>query len=148
MIDSMHISSWVRLEDQAHYRNRKGGLSQNVMAMVSFGMWFLYVLGGGKDPHRILRLRWPSNKIGCSKFIKEFFCYRWLCTNFWHISWQMGTWMWVNIILLIPLTQIRVVSWAPIRHVSILFYCYIIHGFHRRLPFKLLLLYYTQVLIS
>ncbi|RWR88352.1 hypothetical protein CKAN_01735300 [Cinnamomum micranthum f. kanehirae] len=45
-IDSTHIPAWVCLEDQVRYRNRKGFLSQNVMAVVSFDMKFQYVFAG------------------------------------------------------------------------------------------------------
>ncbi|RWR96010.1 putative nuclease HARBI1 [Cinnamomum micranthum f. kanehirae] len=45
-IDGTHIPAWVRLEDQVRYRNRKGFLSQNVMAVVSFDMKFQYVFAG------------------------------------------------------------------------------------------------------
>ncbi|RWR83784.1 putative nuclease HARBI1 [Cinnamomum micranthum f. kanehirae] len=45
-IDGTHIPAWVRLEDQVRFRNRKGGLSQNVMAVVSFDMCFQYICAG------------------------------------------------------------------------------------------------------
>ncbi|XXG82524.1 hypothetical protein AAC387_Pa10g0452 [Persea americana] len=48
-IDGTHIPAWVRLEDQVRFRNRKGGLSQNVMAIVSFDMCFQYICVGWEE---------------------------------------------------------------------------------------------------
>ncbi|RWR90741.1 putative nuclease HARBI1 [Cinnamomum micranthum f. kanehirae] len=45
-IDGTHIPARVRLEDYVRYRNKKGFLSQNVMAAVSFDMKFQYVFTG------------------------------------------------------------------------------------------------------
>jgi DDE superfamily endonuclease len=45
-IDGSHIPAWVAAHRQDAYRNRKGGVSQNVMAACSFDLTFLYVLAG------------------------------------------------------------------------------------------------------
>ena len=45
-IDGTHIACTPSSEDQANARNRKGFLSQNVLAACSFSMRFLYVLPG------------------------------------------------------------------------------------------------------
>jgi hypothetical protein len=45
-VDGTHISSTIPENDEDPYRNRKGGLSQNVMAVCNFDMYFLYVLPG------------------------------------------------------------------------------------------------------
>src|SRR6202007_1862249 len=42
ILDGTHIPS----SDQARYRNRKGYLSQNVLAVCNFDMQFVYVLAG------------------------------------------------------------------------------------------------------
>ncbi|KAF3778555.1 hypothetical protein EJ110_NYTH43267 [Nymphaea thermarum] len=39
-IDGTHIPVWVRTSEQARFRNRKGSLSQNVLAVVRFDMRF------------------------------------------------------------------------------------------------------------
>ncbi|RWR83447.1 putative nuclease HARBI1 [Cinnamomum micranthum f. kanehirae] len=68
-IDGTHIAAWVRLEDQVRYRNRKGGLSQNVMAVVSFDMRFHYVStgweGSASDSKILQHTVWrrPQNKL-------------------------------------------------------------------------------------
>jgi hypothetical protein len=45
-LDGTHIDVWVPPNDQARYRNRKGHLSQNVLAVCNFDMEFTYVLAG------------------------------------------------------------------------------------------------------
>ena len=45
-IDGTHIPLVVNAENSAPFRNRKGFLSQNVMASCSFDLGFLYVLAG------------------------------------------------------------------------------------------------------
>jgi len=45
-LDGTHISAFVPVEDQPRYRNRKGTLSQNVLAVCDFDMRFLYILSG------------------------------------------------------------------------------------------------------
>ncbi|XP_058086495.1 protein ALP1-like [Magnolia sinica] len=45
-IDGTHIPAHVLAVDQASFRNRKGVLSQNVLAACSFDMKFTYVLAG------------------------------------------------------------------------------------------------------
>lgn len=45
-IDGTHIDAFVPDDAVARYRNRKGGLSQNVLAACTFDMRFCYVLPG------------------------------------------------------------------------------------------------------
>jgi DDE superfamily endonuclease len=45
-LDGTHIPAHVTLEDQAKFRNRKGFLSQNVLAVCDFNMNFVYILPG------------------------------------------------------------------------------------------------------
>lgn len=44
VLDGTHISIHVPLEEQSRYRNRKGTLSQNVLAVCDFDMQFVFVL--------------------------------------------------------------------------------------------------------
>jgi hypothetical protein len=43
-LDRTHIAAYVSTSQQARYRNRKGTLSQNVLAICDFNMRFVYVL--------------------------------------------------------------------------------------------------------
>jgi hypothetical protein len=45
-LDGTHIAAHISREEQARYRNRKGTLSQNVLAVCDFNMQFVYVLPG------------------------------------------------------------------------------------------------------
>lgn len=45
-IDGSHFDAYVPDEAVARYRNRKGGVSQNVLAVCDFDMKFTYVLSG------------------------------------------------------------------------------------------------------
>jgi hypothetical protein len=45
-LDGTHIAAFVAEVMRAAYRNRKGQVSQNVLAVASMGMFFLYVLSG------------------------------------------------------------------------------------------------------
>jgi hypothetical protein len=45
-LDGTHIAAYVSTTEQARYRNRKGTLSQNVLAVCNFDMQFVYVLPG------------------------------------------------------------------------------------------------------
>jgi hypothetical protein len=45
-LDGTHIAVYVSTTEQARYRNRKGTLSQNVLAVCDFNMQFVYVLPG------------------------------------------------------------------------------------------------------
>jgi hypothetical protein len=45
-LDGTHIAAYVPITDQPRYRNRKGTLSQNVLAVCDFDMRFLYILAG------------------------------------------------------------------------------------------------------
>src|ERR1700722_10685278 len=42
-LDGTHIAAYVSTTQQARYRNRKGTLSQNVLAVCDFNMQFVYV---------------------------------------------------------------------------------------------------------
>ena len=44
--DCSHIDSWVADEDMARYRNRKGGITMNILAACTFDLRFCYVLSG------------------------------------------------------------------------------------------------------
>ena len=57
-IDGTHIPALIPVEEQPRYRNRKGVLSQNVLAVVDFDMNFQYVLAGWEgsaSDSRVLR---------------------------------------------------------------------------------------------
>src|SRR5882724_4382323 len=43
-LDGTHISACPPASDWACYRNRKGGISQNVLAATTFSMQFCYIL--------------------------------------------------------------------------------------------------------
>src|SRR5882672_12615044 len=45
-LDGTHISARPPASDQARYRNHKGGVSQNVLAVTTFDMHFCYILSG------------------------------------------------------------------------------------------------------
>jgi hypothetical protein len=45
-IDGSHFDMWVSEDAIPHYRNRKGGVTQNVLAACDFDMQFVYVLSG------------------------------------------------------------------------------------------------------
>ncbi|KAL1196027.1 hypothetical protein V5N11_030091 [Cardamine amara subsp. amara] len=45
-IDGTHILAMIARKDTASYRNRKGQLSQNVLAACNFDLEFIYVLSG------------------------------------------------------------------------------------------------------
>jgi hypothetical protein len=45
-LDGTHIDVWVAPHEQPRYRNRKGHLTQNVLAVCDFDMRFIYVLAG------------------------------------------------------------------------------------------------------
>ena len=45
-VDGTHIDAFVPSEDTPRYRNRKGGVSQNVFAACTFDLRFCYVLSG------------------------------------------------------------------------------------------------------
>ena len=45
-VDGTHIKSFIVSEDIPHYWNRKGGISQNVLAACTFDLRFCYVLSG------------------------------------------------------------------------------------------------------
>lgn len=54
-IDGSHIKSWVPEEAAIRYRNRKGFISQNVLAACDFDMCFIYLMsrweGSAADSH-------------------------------------------------------------------------------------------------
>jgi DDE superfamily endonuclease len=45
-IDGSHIDAWVSEEDAARFRNRKGRLTQNILAACTFDLRFSYILSG------------------------------------------------------------------------------------------------------
>ena len=45
-LDGTHIDAFVPDDALARYRNRKGGISQNVLAACTFDMKFCYILSG------------------------------------------------------------------------------------------------------
>jgi hypothetical protein len=45
-LDGTHIDINIGERDQARYRNRKGHISQNVLAACNFDMQFCYILAG------------------------------------------------------------------------------------------------------
>ena len=45
-LDGTHISAQPPAAERAHYRNHKGGISQNVLAATTFNMQFCYMLSG------------------------------------------------------------------------------------------------------
>jgi len=45
-LDGTHISAHPPASDRAHYRNRKGGVLQNVLTATTFDMHFCYILSG------------------------------------------------------------------------------------------------------
>ena len=45
-IDGTHIFAMVQKKDAAPFRNRKGDISQNVLAACNFDLEFIYVLSG------------------------------------------------------------------------------------------------------
>ncbi|CAN6459391.1 unnamed protein product [Victoria cruziana] len=45
-IDNTHIPAWVPVTEQVKFCNRKGIISQNILAVVGFDMRFHYVLTG------------------------------------------------------------------------------------------------------
>lgn len=47
-LDGTHIAAYVPANQGPHYRNRKGYLSQNVLAVYDFNLEFIYVLAGYK----------------------------------------------------------------------------------------------------
>jgi hypothetical protein len=46
VINSTHITTSVPTKEHSKYRNRKGFLSQNVLAACDFNLYFVYVLSG------------------------------------------------------------------------------------------------------
>ncbi|CAA0823514.1 Unknown protein [Striga hermonthica] len=57
-IDGMHIPAYVPAKDQARFRNRKGVLSQNVLAACTFDLQFIFVYPGWEgsaSDSRVLR---------------------------------------------------------------------------------------------
>ena len=45
-LDGIHVAAYVSKLEQPRYRNRKGTLSQNVLAVCDFNMQFVHVLAG------------------------------------------------------------------------------------------------------
>lgn len=58
VIDGMHIPAHVPAKDQSRFRNRKGILSQNVLAACTFDLQFIFIYPGWEGSvadSRILR---------------------------------------------------------------------------------------------
>jgi hypothetical protein len=66
-LDGTHILIHVPLEEQSRYRNRKGTLSQNVLAVCNFDMQFVFVLPGWEGSAHDGRVL--SNAQSCYNFI-------------------------------------------------------------------------------
>ncbi|KAL0722716.1 hypothetical protein Bca4012_037315 [Brassica carinata] len=49
-IDGTHIFTMVQKKDAASFRNRKGDISQNVLAACNFDLEFIYLLSGWECP--------------------------------------------------------------------------------------------------
>jgi len=45
-LDGTHVEMHIPIELQPRYRNRKGTLSQNILAVCNFDMQFVYILAG------------------------------------------------------------------------------------------------------
>ncbi len=45
-LDGTHVEMHIPTELQPRYRNRKGTLSQNILAVCNFDMQFVYILAG------------------------------------------------------------------------------------------------------
>ncbi|XP_042487724.1 uncharacterized protein LOC122067929 [Macadamia integrifolia] len=45
-IDGSHIPAWVHLSDHPRFRDRKGDISQNILAACDFDMKYTYILSG------------------------------------------------------------------------------------------------------
>ena len=45
-LDSIYIATYILTTEQARYRNRKGILSQNILAVYDFNIQFVYILAG------------------------------------------------------------------------------------------------------
>lgn len=64
-IDGTHIPAIVKKENRERFRNRKGTLSQNVLAACSFDMLFLYVAVGWEGSASDMKvLRWAVESGG------------------------------------------------------------------------------------
>ncbi|KAF3787425.1 hypothetical protein EJ110_NYTH14930 [Nymphaea thermarum] len=69
VIDGTHIPVWVHTSEQSRFRNRKGTVSQNVLAVVGFDMRFHYVLVGWEGTatdSRVLYSALDSDGVVCS----------------------------------------------------------------------------------
>ena len=71
-LDGTHIYASIPPADRARYRNRKGFISQNVLAAVSFDMQFVYMLSGwegsASDSRVLANARSTDFKIPEGKF--------------------------------------------------------------------------------
>jgi hypothetical protein len=65
-LDSTYILIHVPLEEQSQYRNRKGTLSQNVLAVCNFNMQFVFVLPSWESSAHDRRVL--SNAQSCYNF--------------------------------------------------------------------------------
>lgn len=96
IIDGLHIPAHVPAKDQSRFRNRKGVLSQNVLAACTFDLQFIFVYPGWEGSaadSRVLRavLNDPDQKFpqvpgggfqteGLLSFLYAMF----LSISFWH----------------------------------------------------------------
>ena len=55
-IDGTHIAAFVPEDAQARYRDRKGQISQNVLAACTFDLCFCYVLSGWEGSAAVSRI--------------------------------------------------------------------------------------------
>ena len=55
-IDTTHILAHVPTQHQAAYRNRKGTISQNILAGCSFDMYLFYVCSRWEGSARVARI--------------------------------------------------------------------------------------------
>ena len=71
-LDGTHIMAHVAEGDTGHYRNRKGSISQNVLAACTFDLRFCYVLSGWEgsaaDAHILHEARQSTFAIPPGKF--------------------------------------------------------------------------------
>ncbi|KAF3785633.1 hypothetical protein EJ110_NYTH27101, partial [Nymphaea thermarum] len=68
-IDGTHIPVWVRTSEQGRFRNRKGTLLQNVLAVVGFDMRFHYVFAGWEGSATDSRVLYSALDTEISPFV-------------------------------------------------------------------------------
>lgn len=74
-MDGTHINCTPSAAERHAARNRKGGVSQNCLACVSFGMCFQYILSGWEglvgDASMYMHSHYTNLRIGAGKFYLE-----------------------------------------------------------------------------